>query len=149
MSTTRTTRINKVLLTIVLCATGTWCTNDVTLTRNARTIGSSSSSSSSFFAWPQVFRNLWANRTKLWEWSKSGASNLARFTSSSKTPMRIEFRPEDGKRAAVIYQRQYGYRGEWLVEQLGNGLGPGLTSLHSQPVPNIFLTPPLPSFHMR
>ncbi|XP_011136393.1 uncharacterized protein LOC105181364 [Harpegnathos saltator] len=123
-----------------LSSSGAWCASDGTLTRNARTIDSSS-----FLMWPRVFRDLWTSRTKLWEWSKNGAVSLARFTSTLKTPMHIEFGPEDGKRAAVTYQRRYGYRGEWLIEQLGNGLGPGLASLYSQSVPNTFLTPPLSS----
>lgn len=120
--------------------TSTWCADYGTLTRNARTIDTSS------FAWPQVLRDLWVTRAKLWEWSKNGAVSLVRFTSStSKPPMRIVFGPEDGKRTAIDYQQQYGYRGEWLIEQLGNGLGPGLASLYSQPVPNTVLTPPLSS----
>lgn len=59
--------------------------------------------------------------------------------------MRIEFRPEDGPRAAEMYQRRFGYRGEWLIEQLGNGLGPqDVRSQRLQPVPSTFLTPPIP-----
>ncbi|XP_014472662.1 PREDICTED: uncharacterized protein LOC106743394 [Dinoponera quadriceps] len=129
MNATRAARVDKLLLTIALCTTGTWCVNDGT--RNARTIDSLS-----------TFRDLWASR--IWEWSKNGAMSIARFT-TQKRPVRIEFGPEDGKRAAVTYRRQHGYRGEWLIEQLGNGLGPGSTSSRSQPVPDTFLTPP--SFH--
>ncbi|KMQ84844.1 hypothetical protein RF55_17020 [Lasius niger] len=61
--------------------------------------------------------------------------------------MRIEFRPEDGPRAAETYQRRFGYRGEWLIEQLGNGLGPQDVGLHRlQSVPSTFLTPPVLPF---
>lgn len=60
--------------------------------------------------------------------------------------MRIEFRPEDGPRAAKTYQRRFGYRGEWLIEQLGNGLGPDVRLGRLQPVPSTFLTPPLLPF---
>lgn len=55
--------------------------------------------------------------------------------------MHIEFKPEDGPRAAEAYQRRFGYRGEWLIKQLGNGLDPDIR-LSRQPVPNMFLTPP-------
>jgi len=40
--------------------------------------------------------------------------------------MHIEFKPEDGPRAAKVYQRRFGYRGEWLIKQLGNGLKPDI-----------------------
>jgi len=55
--------------------------------------------------------------------------------------MHIEFRPEDGPRAAKVYQQRFGYRGEWLVKQLGNGFSPDVL-LYSRHVPNTFLIPP-------
>ncbi|XP_024869214.1 uncharacterized protein LOC112452958 [Temnothorax curvispinosus] len=142
--------VNKVLLTIILCATNAWC-GDRTLTRNAKTFDLSS------FAWPQalfsnrpdvsIFPNVWPSRPQLQEWAQNGIAGLLRLVSVStgKEPMSIEFRPEDGPRAAGTYQRRFGYRGEWLIEQLGNGLGPDIR-LNWQPVPNTFLMPPLAPF---
>jgi len=119
--------------------------DDETLTRNARTIDTSS-----FFAWSQalfrnplsVFPRLWSRESQLSEWTKSSVTSLLRFTSSLNAgePMRIVFRPEDGPRAAEAYQRRFGYRGERLIEQLGNGLGPDVRL--RKPVPSVFLTPP-------
>lgn len=58
--------------------------------------------------------------------------------------MHIEFRPEDGPRAAQAYQRRFGYRGEWLIKRLGNGLGSDIR-LNRQPVPGTFsMLPPTP-----
>ncbi|XP_050455280.1 uncharacterized protein LOC126853505 [Cataglyphis hispanica] len=143
--------IDKVLLTIAFCATSAWC-NDRTSTRNARTIDLSSS----FLTWPRMlFRNrlsifmkkFWPRQFQLQEWTRSGVANLLRFVHFGRTgqgSMRIEFRPEDGPRAAEMYQRRFGYRGEWLIEQLGNGLGPNVRLDRLQPVPNTFLTPPIP-----
>lgn len=34
------------------------------------------------------------------------------------------FDPDGGKKARKDYQKKYGYRGERLIENLGNGVGP-------------------------
>lgn len=57
--------------------------------------------------------------------------------------MHIEFGPEDGPRDAIAYQQRFGYRGERLIEQLGNGFA--VARLREPPVLSDFLTPPLPS----
>ncbi|GAB1860312.1 hypothetical protein CAJAP_01391 [Camponotus japonicus] len=131
---------------IVFCVTSACC-SDQTLTRNARTIDLSPP----FLTWPQTLfgnrlsifaRKFWPSQFQLREWTRS----LLRFLYFGETdqgPMRIEFRPEDGPRAAEMYQRRFGYRGEWLIEQLGNGLGPDVRLGRLQPVPSTFLTPPL------
>ncbi|XP_029165711.1 uncharacterized protein LOC114936603, partial [Nylanderia fulva] len=130
--------------------TGAWC-SDRASTRNARTFDLSSSS---FLRWPETllgnrlssFLGLWPSQFQLREWTRSGVASLLRFAHFARTgqsPMRIEFRPEDGPRAAETYRQRFGYRGEWLIEQLGNGLGPQDVRLHMlQPVPSTFLTPP-------
>ncbi|KAL6264135.1 hypothetical protein P5V15_004214 [Pogonomyrmex californicus] len=136
--------VDKVLLITVIWATSAWC-SDQTLMRNARTFDSS------FFAWPQMlFRNRLdfsifpklPNQSQLQEWTKNGFANLLRlalFISMKKEPMHIEFKPEDGPHAAKDYQQRFGYRGEWLIKQLGNGLD---IRLNRQPMPNTFLMPP-------
>lgn len=116
------------------------------LTRNARTFDLSS-----FFAWLQalfsnrnnvsIFPKLWPSRPQLQEWTRNGIASLLRLASfSTEEPMHIKFRPEDGPRAAKAYQRRFGYRGEWLVKQLGNGFSPDVL-LNKRHVPNTFLTP--------
>ncbi|XP_011876364.1 PREDICTED: uncharacterized protein LOC105566738 [Vollenhovia emeryi] len=136
--------VDKVLLTIILCTTNVW-SSDRTLTRNARTFDLSS------FTWPQalfkhqpdvsIFPRLWPSGLQLREWTRNGITSLLRFVSTENEPMHIEFRPEDGPRAAKAYQRRFGYRGEWLINQLGNGLGPDI-QLNRQPVLDVFLMPP-------
>lgn len=63
------------------------------------------------------------------------------FVSTGKKSLYIEFKPEDGLRAAKAYQQRFGYRGEWLIEQLGNGLGLNIR-LNRQSMPSMFLMPP-------
>ncbi|XP_012523009.1 uncharacterized protein LOC118648678 [Monomorium pharaonis] len=143
--------VDKVLLTIVLCATSAWC-SDRTLTRNARTFDTSL-----FFTWPQtLFSNrpdisiipkFWPNRLQIQEWTKNGIISLLRlvsFINMEHEPMHIEFKPEDGPRAAKTYQQRFGYRGEYLIQHLGNGLGPNIR-LNRQPVFSTFsMSPPIP-----
>ncbi|XP_072742696.1 uncharacterized protein [Anoplolepis gracilipes] len=138
--------VDKALLTIAFCATSAWC-SDRTSTRNARTIDLSSS----FLTWPQTLfgnrlsiftRRFWPNQFQFREWARSLLS-FVHFGKTSQGPICIEFRPEDGPRAAEAYQRRFGYRGQWLIEQLGNGLGPDVRLDRLQPVPNTFLTPPI------
>lgn len=142
--------VDKVLLIIFLYATSVRC-SDRTLTRNARTFDSSLS------AWPQalfsnrpdvsIFPKFWPSRLQLQEWTKNGIMSMLRLASfvSGNEPMRIEFRPEDGPRAAKAYQRRFGYRGEWLIKQLGDGLDPDIR-LNNRPVPSTFSMPPLTPF---
>ncbi|XP_011166241.1 uncharacterized protein LOC105200396 isoform X2 [Solenopsis invicta] len=132
--------------------TSAWCSSDRILTRKARTLDSSS-----FFAWPQtLFSNrpdvsivpkLWPSRSQLQEWTRKGIVSLLRLASlvnPGNKPMHIEFRPEDGPRAAKAFQQHFGYRGEWLIEQLGNGLDPHIR-LNRQQVPRMFsMSPQIP-----
>ncbi|KAL0099250.1 hypothetical protein PUN28_020076 [Cardiocondyla obscurior] len=136
--------VDKILLTIILCATNVCC-GEQTLIRNARTFDSSS------FTWPQalfsnlpnVFPKLWPSSSQLQEWTRAGVISLLRLAfSGGSEQMHIEFKPEDGLRAAKFYQQRYGYRGERLVEQLGNGFDPDIR-LNRQPSSlSTFLMPP-------
>ncbi|KYM97606.1 hypothetical protein ALC62_11900 [Cyphomyrmex costatus] len=120
------------------------------LTRNARTFDSS------FFAWLQalfnnrndvsIFPKFWPSQLQFQEWTRNGITSLLRLVFfNTEEPIHIEFRPEDGPRAAKTYQRRFGYRGEWLIKQLGNGFNSHVL-LNRQQVPNTFLVPPLTSF---
>ncbi|XP_018051171.1 PREDICTED: uncharacterized protein LOC108689045 [Atta colombica] len=137
--------VDKILLMVILCATNVWC-SDQMLIQNARTFDSS------FFAWLQalfsngnnvsIFPKFWPSQQQFQEWTRNGITSLLRLASfNTEEPMHIEFRPEDGPRAAKVYQQRFGYRGEWLVKQLGNGFSPDVL-LYSRHVPNTFLIPP-------
>lgn len=116
------------------------------LVRNARTFDLSS------FTWPQalfsnqpdssIFPKLWPRvQSQLQKWTRNGITSLLRLTSIGNEPMHIEFRSEDGPRAAKAYQQRFGYRGEWLIKQLGDGFNPYIR-LNRQPMLNTFLMPP-------
>ncbi|XP_017759247.1 PREDICTED: uncharacterized protein LOC108550112 [Eufriesea mexicana] len=93
-----------------------------------------------------MFRTLWSGGG-LWEWPRNNVENFLRLVASPDTrkKMVFEFRPEDGPRASVDYQRRYGYRGEWLIELLGSGFHPDDVP-YQQPLPAAVLIPPPLSF---
>lgn len=96
--------------------------------------------------WTAMLRTLWTNG-RFWEWPRNGVETFLRIIASPDTrkKMMFEFRPEDGPRASLDYQRRYGYRGQWLIELLGSGFHPDDVS-YRQPLPPSVLVPPPPSF---
>jgi len=114
------------------------------LVRNARTFDLSSWSQALFSNRldSSIFPKLWPRvQSQLQEWTRNGIASLLRLASIGNKPMHIEFRSEDGPRAAKAYQQRFGYRGEWLIKQLGDGLDPYIR-LNRQPMLNTFLMPP-------
>ncbi|XP_031365876.1 uncharacterized protein LOC116185506 [Apis dorsata] len=96
--------------------------------------------------WTAMLRTLWSNG-RFWEWPRNGVETFLRIIASPDTRKKImfEFRPEDGPRASLDYQRRYGYRGQWLIELLGSGFHPDDVP-YRQPLPPSVLVPPPPSF---